>query len=84
VSIWEVLGRKADDPDSVRIKFIETYDNAMGLYREKQYKKAIDEFESSLKIIPGDKVSTLYIERCTNFLNTGTDDDSLVTHLDLK
>ena len=84
ISIWEVMGRKSDDSDGTKKRFIEVYDNAMRLYREKQYPRALKEFEGSLKIIPGDKVSALYIERCSTFIKSGGDDDSLVTHLDLK
>jgi len=84
VSIWEVMGRKTSDTDSVKGNFIEAYEKAINLYREKQYQKAVVEFENSLKIIPTDKVSALYIERCTAFIKNGSNGDSLVTHLDLK
>lgn len=84
ISIWEVMGLKSEDQESIKSRFIEVYENAINLYREKQYMKAITEFEKALKIIPDDKVSALYIERCNTVIKGGTNGDSLVTHLDLK
>lgn len=84
ISIWEVMGKKSDDQDLVKGHFIIAYEKAINLYREKDYKKAMAEFENTLKMMPGDKVSTIYMERCKNFIKNGTDDDSLVTHLNLK
>jgi len=64
VKIYELLGEKKDEPDCKAL--LDSFARGLALYREGKWDGAIAAFRSALALRPGDRVSTMYIERCTN------------------
>ncbi len=66
VAIYEVLGEKgALDSDFMR--GISLFHEGLGQYRKKDWAGALDCFHQVIDIIPGDKPSQTFIERCNEF-----------------
>jgi class 3 adenylate cyclase len=73
----EILNKKAD-----ALKF---FQKGLELYYLKKIKEAKELFEKSLSIYTEDKVSKIYIRRCTYYLEKGMDDDwDGIAKLDIK
>jgi adenylate cyclase len=84
VGIWEVIGFSTDPMPPEKSLFLETYLQALHLYREKEYKKALGLFETCILQIPGDQVSSIYIERCTQIIQGDLPGDTHINHLKVK
>ncbi len=51
-----------------KIKALDTYHLALKTYRERDFQKARELFETVLQMVPKDGPSNLYIERCNEFI----------------
>lgn len=67
IVIYELLGLKGKLPQKV-YDAREHYDEGLRLFGERQWKRAMKEFEESLKILPDDGPSKTYIKRCDEFM----------------
>lgn len=56
-------------------KLLEQYNKALGLYKQRQWEKALNEFKIALEIMPDDGPSKLYIERCLEYMKNPPPDD---------
>jgi adenylate cyclase len=83
VRIFEILGPAEDLAQWAEL--VERFAVALGVYRQRQWEKAITAFRAVLELRPGDHPAELYIERCREMLATvpGTDWDG-VTDIDVK
>lgn len=68
ITIYEVLEDFIDKTAELKIETMELFSEAVKMYREKQYKYALDIFNECFAKNPRDKVSEIYIERCNNKL----------------
>lgn len=56
-------------------KLLETYNEALALYKNRKWQEAKDKFQKALEISPGDGPSKLYIERCNQYLKNPPGED---------
>jgi len=56
-------------------KLIEYFESGLNFYREKNFLRAIEEFEKVFLIEPDDKPTKVFIDRCFDFLNSPPPDD---------
>jgi adenylate cyclase len=69
VKIYEIIARQEDVADE-QYRVCDHFMQGLEYYRSQQWEKAIREFQQSLAIIPADRPSQLYIERCTVYQHT--------------
>jgi adenylate cyclase len=63
IRVYELIGTVEDGIASDKQKFIEVYCNALQLYRQREWDRAVQMFGKSLELIPNDYPSQIYIER---------------------
>jgi len=54
---------------------LEIYNRSLELYKQRNWKDAMEGFKKALKILPDDGPSKLYIERCKTYIRNPPDDD---------
>lgn len=74
VKIYELLARKGELGEEMKTA-IKSFSEALGLYRERSWEKAIEKFGSVLKILSSDPPSEVYIQRCKTFIQNPPPDD---------
>ncbi len=57
------------------LKLLEQYNKALSLYKQRQWDKALKEFQKALEIVPDDGPSLLYIERCKEYIKNPPPED---------
>ncbi len=57
------------------MEMIKYFEAGLNYYREKNFLKAIEEFEKVLLIEPDDKPTKVFIDRCFEYLNSPPADD---------
>lgn len=68
VSIFEIL-HHFDEENHPRItEAAHIFTQALAIYRSRDFKQAITLFTKTMDLMPGDKMSMMYIERCNHFL----------------
>lgn len=67
VRIYELLSKKGELSEKAQ-EVIKLYNQGMGHYKNRQWKKSRDYFEKVLSIDEQDGPSLVYIERCSKFL----------------
>ncbi|MDP2207558.1 MAG: methyltransferase domain-containing protein [Bacteroidota bacterium] len=75
LKIYELFGLVGDKIAPEYFSLIEKFSEALVLYRQRNWEKAIKNFEDALKIKPDDYPSKLYIERSQAFIKTPPPDD---------
>jgi len=63
VTVYELMQLSSVPIPPERAQFIETYQKALVLYRDRQWSAAIATFEKALKVNPSDHTCQIYIER---------------------
>ena len=66
VSIFELIGLSGDGQKEV---FIGLFTEALHLYRDRRFQEAREKFAGILKTFPKDNASSLYIERCSEYID---------------
>jgi adenylate cyclase len=66
--VMTVLGPLADVPPEAQEEFLADYEDAILLYRRRQFCAAQARLEGCLKIDPGDRLSALYLDRCRELI----------------
>lgn len=74
VLIYELLDFAADVTDATR-QWLQSYDVARALYRERKWEEAITAFEAAMMLNKGDGASWTYIKRCRIFQAAPPDSD---------
>jgi len=69
VKIYELIEEKENASPEL-LQYVESFHNALQFYKQRNWKKALEEFEKIEKKYPADKSIKLYISRCNNFINT--------------
>ncbi len=67
IRVYELIGDRKDIQDELK-EVTEIYNLGLMFYRERKFKKAIDEFQFALKIHPNDGPSQLYLMRSRAYL----------------
>lgn len=75
LKIYELFGLVGDKTPSEYFSLIEIFSEALALYRQRNWEKALSKFEDVLKIKPEDYPSKLYIERSQAFLQAPPPED---------
>lgn len=70
VKIHEVLARASDGLGDSRDRLVEAYLRGLEAYKNRRWPEGIELFRDALAIDPSDGPSALYLERCTEFLET--------------
>lgn len=65
--IYELIGKRSDTKEFV--EFTEIFHRGLGYYKEKDWEKALREFEAVLRLRPGDRPSEIYVERCRRLMS---------------
>jgi class 3 adenylate cyclase len=85
VQIWQVIGKSSDSVSGNYFAMLSAYNQGIELYRAKRIAQAKEKFEHALALEPDDRVSALYLERCTLYLVTGAEEHiSGVAKLEIK
>ncbi len=67
IPVYELLGRKGALPQRM-YDMIEAYDRALALFQERQWKRALGQFQAALEIITDDGPSLAYCTRCREYI----------------
>lgn len=70
VRIYELAGRKGE-LSAQEMLYIRDFEEAVRLYRSREWSTALNQFETLSKLRPGDKSAGVYITRCTDLLKQG-------------
>ncbi len=68
VKVYELIGMKDEPLDENRRQMLAHYQKGIELYRNRQWREAIQCFEKALESVPDDCPSQLYIKRCREFI----------------
>jgi adenylate cyclase len=75
VKIHEVLARASDGLDEIRSRLVKTYRRGLEAYKNRRWQEGIELFREALAVEPSDGPSSLYLERCAEFLENPPGDD---------
>ena len=75
VYIFEVIDGDPEDVRELKDKSKDLFVEALGLYKNKEFKQALDSFKKVVKINPFDQAAMEYISRCQKFIDLGFPDD---------
>jgi len=75
VSIFEGLDYHSTGTFPYLDRVLDRFHEGIGLYRKRNWKKAIGCFESALELHRGDVPSEIYLKRCRHYLDTPPADD---------
>lgn len=64
VKIYELIAFADESLPTEKLEAYKLYDEGLHLYREKQFDKALEKFGKSLELIPADRASTVFVNRC--------------------
>jgi adenylate cyclase len=67
ISIYELMG--LDSKDSKKAELVSLFNNAISLYWEKRFHEAREMFSEILKNFPEDGPSSIYLKRCSDYMN---------------
>ena len=73
VQIWQVIGKTASTISKNYSAMLAAYAEGIDLYKARKIAGAKEKFEHCLSLVPADKVSGIYLERCTKYLVSGGD-----------
>lgn len=68
LDLFTVLGEKKTPLTAEESARLESYEEAVRLFRRKSFNEALEQFESLLKQQPGDTLVQMYVERCRAFI----------------
>lgn len=74
VEIWQIISRGSDNIHGAYFAMLSAYNEGITCYRRNDIAKAKEMFEHALSLVPSDKVSAIYRERCVKYLATGESD----------
>jgi adenylate cyclase len=64
VEIFTVLGELERPLDATKAEYLRLYEQAMSLYRQRDFAAAAELFQRSLQLVPDDSLAAIYVERC--------------------
>jgi adenylate cyclase len=68
IGVYEVLDHHTEDSFPNLMDVVSYFNDGMRNYRTAKFSNAIAQFEKALSLHPGDKLSTIYIERCRHLI----------------
>jgi adenylate cyclase len=68
VEVWEPLSLSSED-DAVARQLAGLFVEALGLYLERDFRGAAEQYKAALRLRPGDKPAAMLLERCRAFLS---------------
>ncbi|OGR82522.1 MAG: hypothetical protein A2636_00270 [Elusimicrobia bacterium RIFCSPHIGHO2_01_FULL_64_10] len=69
IKVFELVCRKGGLSEAQK-KGVALYDEALALYRKRDFKKALARLEAVLSVLPGDKPAETYIRRAKDYIDT--------------
>ncbi|MDH5560114.1 MAG: CHASE2 domain-containing protein [Deltaproteobacteria bacterium] len=67
ITVYDLIERK-NQTTGKKADLIEIYNQALGMYKQRDFKKAMETFQKALAIIATDGPSQTYVERCAEFV----------------
>ena len=67
VAVYEIMDHYDRKATPQLDEMVGIYGQGLKLYRQRDWPKAVRQFEKALNLLPSDKASTLYLERCQYF-----------------
>ena len=68
IGVYEVLDHHTEDSFPNLMDVVSYFNDGMRNYRTTKFSNAIAQFEKALSLHPGDKLSSIYIERCRHLI----------------
>ena len=85
ILVYELLGLKEDQQSEEKFKLYNGFIDGYKKYESRDFEKARFDFQNSLTIIPNDKLSQIYLDRCEKFIsNPPAEDWDGVSYLETK
>jgi adenylate cyclase len=75
VGVYEVLDYHTEETFPNLVDVVGYFNEGIRIYRDRQFKKAIERFQAALERNPKDKLSNTYIERCHYMIEHPPEDD---------
>jgi adenylate cyclase len=75
VMVHEVIAKKSDGLDETKQRIIAIYNEGLAAYKERRWQDGINLFKNALSIDTNDGPSSVYLERCNEFLKNPPPDD---------
>jgi hypothetical protein len=75
VYIFEILDGDSEDIRELKINTKEDFNQGIQHYKNKEFKEARKLFEQVFEVNPVDMAASLYIKRCSDFIELGAADD---------
>ncbi|ACS79050.1 adenylate/guanylate cyclase domain-containing protein [Maridesulfovibrio salexigens] len=75
VAIYEVLDHAKEEQHPLLREVVRTFAHALEVYRNREFESARMLFKECLALLPGDKMSAMYIDRCDHFISVPPADD---------
>jgi adenylate cyclase len=63
VRIYELRGLRSDEPALAEMQFLESFAEALELYRNRKWREARELFQTIQQLHPGDAVTAIYLAR---------------------
>ncbi len=74
IKVFELVSKKGGLTDSQK-KGFELYNEALDLYRKRNFKEALKKFQQVFDVLPNDGPSTTYIDRSKNYIESPPTED---------
>ena len=68
IRVYELLGMTGDDLGPEKYDLVQQYNKGLSAFRRRDFELAAQYFKAALEIDPNDGPSTLYIERCEDYM----------------
>jgi class 3 adenylate cyclase/pSer/pThr/pTyr-binding forkhead associated (FHA) protein len=75
VTVVEILEGEAADEKELKLKELETFENARQHYLEQKFDEAREGFEHVQEVLPEDKAVAIYLERCSHYKDLDLPED---------
>ncbi len=73
VQTFTVFAEKSETLSPGQMKFLETYEEAVAVFRKRQFSEARELFKEALKLVPGDFLANDYLTDCEEYIKTPPD-----------
>lgn len=68
IKVYELIGLKTDNISQIKLDCVGEYHKALEMFRQQNFKEAIEQFQKSINIDPNEYTSKVYIKRCHHYI----------------
>jgi len=73
ITVYEVFNADAEDILSLKLESLDKYNKALDVYKSQKWEEAFQLFSELVSVMPEDKATWVYLQRCENFKNNPPD-----------